>query len=202
LSQFQINYIQSLAYVDIQVGLLIDELKAAGLYDNSIIAIYGDHRAFMSNQNDTGFAKFRGLDKFDQVSFFTTGENVPLIVHVPGTNIALTDSSPAGHLDYAPTILGLLGINTPRTMLGQDLLSPRKPVAIQRNSAGSVEIIETPEVFYANSGDGDFSGGTCYKTATKQKIELSACKAVYDEQSALAKVSDLVVRGDALYLLK
>ena len=202
LTQFQINYIQSLAYVDKQVGLLIDELKAAGLYDNSIIALYGDHRAFMSNENDKGFAEFRGLEKFDQMSFFTTGENVPLIVHVPGTDINVTDTTPAGHLDYAPTILGLLGMEAPRTMLGQDLLSPRKPVAIQRNSAGSVEIIETPEVFYANPGDGDFSSGKCFNTSTKQQIELSACKAVYDEQSALAKVSDLVVRGDALNLLK
>lgn len=202
LSQYQINYIQSLAYVDKQVGLLIDELKAKGLYDNSILALYGDHRAFMSSQNDDGFAKFRGLDSFDQKSFFTNGENVPLIVHVPGSTVALTDDTPASHLDYAPTILGLLGMKTPRTMLGQDLLSSRNPVAIQRNTAGSVQIIETKDILYTNPGDDSFASGKCYKASDHTQIELSACKVAYDEQAALAKVSDLVVRGNALNLIK
>lgn len=202
LSQFQINYIQSLAYVDKRVGLLIDKLKANGLYDSSIFALYGDHRAFMSSENDKGFAKFRGLDAFDQKTFFTNGENVPLIVHVPGSSIVVQDDAPASHLDYAPTILGLLGIKTPRTMLGQDLLSPRKPVAIRRNTAGSVEIIETSDVLYTNPGDGKFASGSCYTADDHRLIALSACKLVYDEQSALAKVSDLVVRGDALNLIK
>lgn len=203
LTQFQINYIQSLAYVDKQIGLLIDKLKAAGLYDNTILALYGDHRAFMSNENDKGFAKFRGLEKaFDQKTFFTDGENIPLIVHVPGSSIVVTDDTPASHLDYAPTILGLLGMKTPRTMLGQDLLSPRNPVAIQRNTAGSIEIIETTEVLYTNPGDGNFTSGKCYKASDHSSLDLQACKVVYDQQSALAKVSDLVVRGDALNLLK
>ena len=202
LTQFQIDYIQSLAYVDKQIGLLISELKAAGLYDNSILVLFGDHRAFMSNQNDTGFAKFLGLDAFDQISSFADGEKIPLIVHVPGSTIAGEVKTPASHLDYAPTVLGLLGMKTPRTMLGQDLLAPHKPVAIQRNSAGSIEIIQTNDVFYTNPGDDKFASGKCYEADTREEVNLQVCKAVYDEQSALAKVSDLVVRGDALNLIK
>jgi phosphoglycerol transferase MdoB-like AlkP superfamily enzyme len=202
ISQQQEDYIQTLAYTDKQVGLLIDELKKTGLYDKSIMALLGDHRAFITNQNDTKFAQFLGLSKFDALSYFEDGEYVPLIVHVPGSGIKGEVTTPASHLDYAPTILGLLGIQKPTTMLGQDLLAQHSPVAIQRNSAGSIEVIETPEVFYINSGDGEFGSGTCYQASTRKQIDLSTCKAVYDEQSALAKVSDIVVRGDALYLLK
>lgn len=202
ISQHQIDYIQTLAYVDKQIGLLISELKAAGLYDNSILALFGDHRGFISNQNDDDFAKFLGLDKFDQVSFFAEGEKIPFIVHVPGSTIAGEVKTPASHLDYAPTVLGLLGMKTPRTMLGQDLLAPHTPVAIQRNSAGSIEVIQTADVIYTNPGDSSFASGKCYSATTRQQIELQTCKVVYDEQSAMAKVSDLVVRGDALNLLK
>lgn len=202
LTQYQMDYVQTLAYTDKQVGVLIDELKKNGLYDNSVLALFGDHRAFISNQNDTGFAKFLGRKSFDQASFFTDGENVPLIVHVPGSTAVGEVMTPASHLDYAPTILGLLGIAKPSTMLGQDLLSPHKPVAIQRNSAGSIQVVETNDIIYINPGDSNFTSGACYKVADRSKIDLKNCKADYDEQAALAKVSDIVVRGDALYLLK
>lgn len=202
ISQYQIDYIQTLAYVDKQIGLLIDELKANGLYDNSILALFGDHRGFITNQNDTDFAKFLGLEKFDQISSFVDGEKIPLIVHVPDSSIAGEVTTPASHLDYAPTILGLLGIKAPRSMLGQDLLAPYKPVAIQRNSTGSIEIIQTDQVIYTNPGDDKFASGKCYSAADRKEIKLEACKVTYEEQAALAKVSDLVVRGDALNLIK
>jgi len=202
LSKYQIDYIQTLAYTDKQVGALINELKKSGLYDKSVLALLGDHRAFMSNQNDDGFAKFVGLDSFDQLSFFHDGEHIPFIVHVPGSGLSGEVTTPASHLDYAPTILGLLGIQPPTTMLGQNLLADHQPVAIQRNSAGSIEVIETPQVFYTNPGDDKFESGKCFSATTRVQIELNTCKTVYEEQSALAKVSDIVVRGDALYLLK
>ncbi|MBR5219391.1 MAG: LTA synthase family protein, partial [Clostridia bacterium] len=37
------NYLQSVHYFDHAVGMLIDALKAANLYDNTIITFYGDH---------------------------------------------------------------------------------------------------------------------------------------------------------------
>lgn len=202
LSRQQIAYIQSVAYVDKQLGLLVRELKAKGLYDNSVLALFGDHRGFISNQNDQAFAKFLGLEKFDHVSFFTEGEKVPFIVHVPGSDVKGVVTEPSSHLDYAPTVLGLLGIKTPRSMLGQDLLAPHKPVAIQRNSTGSIELIRTTEVIYANPSDDKFASGKCYQASDRKQIDLQACKVVYDEQAALAKVSDLVVRGNALNLIK
>lgn len=202
ISQQQEDYIQTLAYTDKQIGVLIEELKKNGLYDKSILALFGDHRAFITNRADTAFAKFLGVSKFDQLSYFADGEHIPLIVHVPGSTLRGEVTTPASHLDYAPTILGLLGLPTPSTMLGQNLLADHKPVAIQRNSTGAIEIVETTDIFYTNPGDDLFASGKCFEATTRKQIELQACKAAYDEQSALAKVSDIVVRGDALYLLR
>ncbi|MEN6423400.1 MAG: LTA synthase family protein [Smithella sp.] len=202
ITGYQMDYIQTLAYVDKQIGVLINKLKKNGLYDNSILVLFGDHRAYISNEKDTAFAKFIGLNKFDQISFFHDGEHIPMIIHVPGSGITGEDKTPASHLDYAPTILGLLGIKAPRTMLGQDLLSLRQPVAIQRNSAGNIELIETPKVFYTNPGDNNFTSGKCYQANDRKQIKLDSCKKVYDQQSSLARASDLLVRGNALNLLK
>lgn len=202
ITGYQMDYIHTLAYVDKQIGVLISELKKNGLYDNSILVLFGDHRAFISNEKDTAFARFLGLNKFDQISFFHDGENIPLIIHVPGRGIAGEDKTPASHLDYAPTILGLLGIKAPRTMLGQNLLSPRQAVAIRRDSYGNIELIETPNVFYTNRGDNNFTSGKCYQANNRKQVRLDFCKTVYDQQSSLAKVSDMVVRGNALNLLK
>ncbi len=37
------NYLNSAAYTDYSIGLLMQQLKEEGIYDNSIIAFYGDH---------------------------------------------------------------------------------------------------------------------------------------------------------------
>lgn len=203
ITAYQMDYIQTLAYTDRQLGVLIDELKKNGLYNNSILALFGDHRAFIANKTDSGFAQFVGAGtSFGDISFFHDGEHIPLIVHVPGANITGTDATPASHLDYAPTILSLLGIEPPSTMLGQDLLRQHEPVTIRRNTAGGIQYIETNNIFYVNTTDSTFDHGTCYQASDRKQIDLASCKAAYDEQSGLAKVSDIVVRGDALNLLK
>jgi phosphoglycerol transferase MdoB-like AlkP superfamily enzyme len=202
LNQQQIDYIQTVAYTDKQIGLLIDELKKNGLYDNTIIALFGDHRGFITNQNDKAMARYLGLDSFDQASFFQDGEQISLLLHVPGSGLVGEDATPASHLDYAPTIMGLLGLQAPSTMLGQNLLAERRPVAMQRNSTGAIEVLETNDILYTNPGDNNFASGACYNPRDRKSIKLETCKAAYQEYSALAKVSDIVVRGNALYLLK
>ena len=37
------NYLQSVHYFDYAVGMFIDALKDAGLYDNTVLTFYGDH---------------------------------------------------------------------------------------------------------------------------------------------------------------
>ena len=46
------SYLQTAHYTDKAIGAFIDELKAAGLYDNSIIILYGDHHGLNKDMDD------------------------------------------------------------------------------------------------------------------------------------------------------
>jgi phosphoglycerol transferase MdoB-like AlkP superfamily enzyme len=45
------NYFKSVRYADEQIGLLIEELDKAGILDDTVIIIYGDHDARLPKSN-------------------------------------------------------------------------------------------------------------------------------------------------------
>ena len=113
-------YLQSISYFDKTLEEFFDELKLAGLYDNSIFVIYGDH--FGITNNDAAMrAKVeatigRPYDMFERYS-------VPLIIHIPGIDKAETFDTVGGHVDVLPTLLCLLGMeNDKAVMFGHNLL--------------------------------------------------------------------------------
>lgn len=91
------RYADSLAYVDQQVGTLVDFLKEKGLWEETVVVVTADHgQAFYEH----GFATHAGK-LYDEVV------RVPLIVRGPGVEPALHDR-PVQHVDIAPTLLNLL----------------------------------------------------------------------------------------------
>ena len=46
------DYLQTVRYTDEAIGQFIDDLKAAGLYDNTVIALYGDHHGLNCGMED------------------------------------------------------------------------------------------------------------------------------------------------------
>ncbi|MHB1393108.1 MAG: LTA synthase family protein [Clostridia bacterium] len=126
------RYIQAIHYADEALGLFIEELKRYGLYENLIIAIYGDHRGIPNgvSENDKLMSKFLSHEyTFDE------SLNVPLIIHIPGSNVSETNIMVGSQMDFLPTMLNLLGIKENRVKLfGQDLLNAESGfVASQSN---------------------------------------------------------------------
>ena len=56
------NFPQALAYQDYALGLFIDELKANGMWDDTIFVVYGDHYGISTNHNDA-MADLLGKDE-------------------------------------------------------------------------------------------------------------------------------------------
>jgi lipoteichoic acid synthase len=107
------NYLNSVAYTDYAIGVLIDELKESGLYENSVIAIYGDHFGLAQYDEDNGKLLTEFLNKpyrFDEMA------NIPLIIHIPGQDINETISIAGGQMDFLPTIAYLLGFESLDTL--------------------------------------------------------------------------------------
>ena len=47
-----LRLLQTVRYTDEAIGQFIDDLKAAGLYDNTVIALYGDHHGLNCGMED------------------------------------------------------------------------------------------------------------------------------------------------------
>jgi len=104
-------YYASVAYMDAQVGKVLNTLKEEGLADNTIVIFTSDH----------GF--HLGEHRFwMKVSLHEESVRVPLIIKVPGKAPATCESF-AELLDLYPTIAELAGLDYSENLQGKSLAS-------------------------------------------------------------------------------
>jgi arylsulfatase len=111
--QYMIRYYRLITEVDAAIGRLADELKAQGVYDNTLIAFIGDNGYFHAD---------RGLA--DKWYPYEQALRVPLIVRdprVPAGRRGATRDELALNIDIAPTIVAAAGLSVPGGMQGQSL---------------------------------------------------------------------------------
>ncbi|MCJ0929612.1 LTA synthase family protein [Virgibacillus halodenitrificans] len=117
------NYLQSVHYADQALGKFIQELKKSGLWDDSMIALYGDHSGVhggLMEEEDNKLLKEILNEEYTMEDRF----NIPFLIHVPGDKdkfIKEVDTV-GGQLDMMPTILNLMGIKPKGLYFGQDIL--------------------------------------------------------------------------------
>lgn len=121
------NYLEAMNYVDYAFGIFMNELQESGLYDDSVILIYGDHAGLqMYNEEMIDYLNTYGYmnDVQTQINY----SNVLCGLKIPGvesTQITL----PKSRLDIKPTLMNLCGIED-KFSLGQDLFSSKNFVCI------------------------------------------------------------------------
>jgi arylsulfatase A-like enzyme len=101
-------YDGEIAYVDEQVGRLVDELRRRGLYDGTLIVVTADHGEELVDHGGW----WHGTTLYDEQIA------VPLIVKPPRGGIARVADALVSTVDVAPTILAAAGVPTPATMRG------------------------------------------------------------------------------------
>ena len=106
------SYDEEVAYADHWIGVLLDDLRARGLLDNTILIISADH-----GENLGGKKKFQGHGR----RLYAPILHVPLLIAGPGLPAGRRISDPEHSLDFAPTVLGLLGLPRGAAMEGRDL---------------------------------------------------------------------------------
>src|SRR5699024_40280 len=113
------NYLHSVHYVDQAVGELIERLKAEGLWDESILMIYGDHD-YGVDENEW-MAQIAGVEP-DPLTITQLYDQIPMITHLPNDEAQSVYENSGGQIDIAPTVLHLLGIAPePLYMMGENL---------------------------------------------------------------------------------
>jgi phosphoglycerol transferase MdoB-like AlkP superfamily enzyme len=118
------NYLQGVHYSDMAIGEFINTLKEKGLYDDTIIAIYGDHHGLNCKDASNYECMTRYLGKeYDYNEML----NIPLIINIPGSGVNETIATVGGQVDFLPTITNLLGVPiNNKYILGQDLVNAEK----------------------------------------------------------------------------
>lgn len=106
-------YDAEIAYTDSAIGKLLRELRARGLYDNSIIVVTADHGEAFGEHGE----RHHGVFLYDETI------HVPLLIKLPRQSSAgLQVESRARLVDIAPTILRVAGVPVPSAIQGESLL--------------------------------------------------------------------------------
>ncbi|MEK4386508.1 LTA synthase family protein [Solibacillus sp. FSL W7-1464] len=179
------RYFQTVRYLDESVKEFFDDLKEQGLYENSIIVMYGDHYGISENHNKA-MAKY--LNK-EEITPYDSAllQAVPLYIHIPGSNDGQVMDNVAGQLDIRPTLLHLLGIETSKDMqLGADLFSEEHEDFVIFRDGRFV----TDQYVYA--------GEVCYDRETGDAIDTKACQPFIDRATQELEYSDQIINGDLL----
>ncbi|MGR3774676.1 LTA synthase family protein [Bacillus paramycoides] len=181
------RYIVTARYLDESIKNFIERLKAEGLYDDSIIVLYGDHYG-ISEKHNRAMAQF--LEK-DQITEFDTLnlQRTPLYIHVPGQKEGQTISKPTGQIDMKPTILNLLGVDTTNDIrFGHDMFSDEYTGFVVFRDGSFV----TDKYAYTNH--------TFYNRETGEIVDLpkkEAQEMINRAQNEL-RMSDKIIEGDLL----
>ncbi|MCR5481926.1 MAG: LTA synthase family protein [Clostridia bacterium] len=191
------NYIQSAAYTDYALGEFIQELKDAGVYDNSVIAMYGDHTGLAhSDEIDESMKRITGKT-YD----FDTLMSIPLIIHLPNSeyDIHQTVSTAGGQLDFLPTMAYLLGFDSLDTIyLGHNLLNIKEGFVAEQTQMikGSFFLNDSA---YEMSRDGVFENGRAWDLKTGKRIkDLQPFYDGYVRSTDIINTSEYILKSDAI----
>lgn len=181
------NYFQTARYADEALEQFFTDLKEAGLYDNSIIIMYGDHYGISQN-HDSAMEKVleTELSTFDSAAGL---QRVPLFIRVPGMEGGVNHEY-GGQIDVLPTLMHLLGMDTKEyVQLGTDLLSEEHDELVPfRNGDFVSPTISSVAGKYYNSNSGEI-------IEDDQMEEAEGFREVVEYKLHL---SDKVVNGDLL----
>ncbi len=105
-------YQRSVEVVDQRVGVILDQLKAEGVLDNTIVMFFADHGRPMP---------------WGKQWLSIEGLQVPLIMRGPGINKGSLESRLVSLIDLAPSMLKLAGFAVPPWMEGKPILGGEFP---------------------------------------------------------------------------
>ena len=183
------NFLHTMHFFDASLAAFVTALEQEGLADSTVIAIWGDHDAGFSWRQQ--IASAMGASH-DAVGWYLSQE-VPLLIRVPGVDWLRGERTvPAGHLDVAPTLLALLGVDpAPYAFVGRNLLGDHgdRPVVGEYGCWR-----DSTHLFL--QGDGSLDDGTCVELANIAPVAVAECREGYIAAMQTEAISALVLEHD------
>lgn len=178
------RYFQTAHYLDEALQNFFNDLKKAGLYDKSMIMIYGDHYGISENHNKAMEQVIgKKITPFENAQL----QRVPFMVAVPGMKGGINHTY-GGEIDALPTLLHLLGIEgKPYIQFGTDLFSKEHDSVVAFRNGDFV------------SDQWTSLDGVYYDSKTGLEVEpTEEAKAAKDKVRKELDLSDQILYGDLL----
>lgn len=199
-------YDESIYDADAEIGKLITEIKARGLWDKTIVIVTSEHGdVFGKNGRFMRGGPLRG-------TFYDDVLHVPLIIHVPGIEPKRIEGL-VGQVDFMPTLLDLLRLPTVPGAEGKSLLSMIKtgmpindyiyagsvyspdPLNDYYNKKSSVEVVRgldwklIRETMYQQGEDGSKLSGQEIETILNDKEKAMKWRAKFSQDKNMKVAS-------------
>ena len=190
------DYLQSIHYMDRELGEFIDKLKKEGLLENTVLAIYGDHFGMnAANKIDQDLMTDYLHEEYD----FDHMMNVPLIIHIPGEKLGKEVSIIGSQLDFYPTIANIMGYPiTKGIIFGRDLNNLQRtnyvfPVSFMK--AGSVI---TEDHVFEMSRDEIYEHSRAYDRRTRQPVNINNFRSLSKRAMQEITISNYILENDMI----
>ncbi len=190
------DYLQSIHYVDKELGKFIDNLKEEGLYDNTVIALYGDHFAISSTVDE-----YKGLmtDYLGYEYDFDEMMNVPLIIHVPGEELGITNSNLGSQIDFYPTMANIMGYKIEKGIIfGQDLNNLYFNNYVFPQTYMHIGSVITKDDVFVISKDLVFEHSKAFSRSTKEDIGIDRFRGLYKKAIEEITISNYILENDLI----
>ena len=104
-------YDGEIAFADAQIGRVLDALRASRQDANTVVVALADHGEGLGDHHELTHA----------ILIYQSTMRVPMIVEGPGVPRHHVVSAQAATIDVLPTVMGLLGFDSDKRLLGRDL---------------------------------------------------------------------------------
>ncbi len=167
------SYLDTVRYTDAALGELVSRLREEGLLERSVLLVYGDHMGVAKDSSDVG--EYLSMPDHDPARWFDLERRIPALMRLPGGAGASVRTAAAGQVDFAPTLVSLLGLENTRTaFFGKNLLASEPGfVAFPNGSASSDD-----RLFL--TADGGHGSTGCWSMPDGKQLPNVECDPVAD----------------------
>ena len=189
------DYLQTVRYTDEAIGQFVSDLKAAGLYDNTVIALYGDHHGLNCGMEDVreSVSNFIGRDyDYDEML------NIPMLIHIPNSHISENIHTTGGQIDFLPTVANIMGLTLDnKLILGQDLTN-----ASEGFVAFTTYLFEgsfaNNDVIFQMSREEVFEHSRAWFIGTNEEVDITPYKEEYERALLYKKISKEILEQNLM----
>ncbi|MBN9653677.1 LTA synthase family protein [Halobacillus sp. GSS1] len=179
------SYFQTARYTDEALEQFFQQLKDAGIYDDSIIVLMGDHYG-ISDFHNKAMSQFLGeeVDPYVQTQL----QRVPFMIHIPGYEDGGVQDKVVGQIDVKPTLLHLLGIEENGDLtFGDNMFAEKNKDFVALRDGSFI----TDDYLYSNE--------TCYDRSSGEPLpeeDAQVCQPIKEKVSKEMNYSDNIIYGD------